>query len=256
MESPDWHVLYHDYSAVASQLHREGRYKEAILVSTQAYEVAPVGSSEQGVAARNNAAHFDRIGGQTDTAEHWANIAQEIHGNILESGNLDNNPDALRIAYRENAATLLYVGAIGLRRDIEAQLAGQASSDQKALYYLRRAWTDLQHAQALAPERKIDQYLINAARRLALGFAVEGEGRIENRLSGVLVGAYATALAFISESPRFVAEVNPSLTKAERYRARKRALIGGLASIVVNVLIAEPPKRRKIFALNLADRVL
>jgi hypothetical protein len=111
--------------------------------------------------------------------------------------------------------------------------------------------SDLEHAKSLAPEginRKVDQYEINAVRRVSIG-----ESLLGNRKKGLKIGIRAVKLAFMSESKRIDTSI-PSLSSKGRLKAKSRALAGGVVALGINLLASPNYNIRRRAALRIASR--
>lgn len=228
----------------AVRLHNQGQYESALALSTEAYEIAPDNSFEKGRAARDNSARYDRLGMAAD-AEEWAMMAYQTHDGLVKT------EGPTREALRERAVTAMYVGVSGLRKAMVAKRNGQAI-DASALSFMKQTWSDIAQAKAQAEgiNQKVDQYEINAARRVSIAESLLGD-----RKKGLAIGARAVGLAFMSESPR-LDTTNPNLTTIQRLRAKTKALIGSVAAVGVGILATPKPGRRHNTAWSLADRTL
>lgn len=233
----------------AVELHGAGQYEDALAVSTEAYHLAPSNSLEKGRAARDNSARTDRLG-RIDEAGQWAQEAFNIHDSLVRT-----MPIPSREAYRERAVSAMYVGVSGLRKVIGSWLYGlPATVDEDGpLQHMRITWNDIGHAKDQVRrgiDRHVDQYEINAARRVSIAESLVGD-----RKRGLRIGARAVGLALLSESPR-IDTSNPNLSPPQRMRAKIKAFVGGVAAVGVNVLASSHDERRQRAALKLADRTL
>lgn len=228
------------------ELLHEGNFKDALDANITAYNIAPDNSSEKGRAARDAAARYDRLG-NTSEAQIWATEGFAIHNDIVEA---DDSPT--REAYRERAASALFVGVVGLRSAIHARQSGKAVEDTGFLAYLRSTLADLKaaNAQAEGINQQVDQYQINAVRRVSMAESLFGK-----RKSGGMLGLQAVALAFMSESPK-LDTANPTLTLRERLSIKKRGILGGIAALGVAVLASSHNDTAEKFALRVADKTL
>lgn len=229
------------------QLQHEGKYEEALEANIEAYNHAPEDSFEKGRAARDAAARLDRLG-HPEEAESFAIEGLEIHNRLF----VEMGGEPSREAYRERSVSAMFVGVIGLRKAIQAQQAGETVRETDFIGHLRSTLEDLKDANARAKgvNRIVDQYQINATRRVSIGESLFGE-----RKKGTLLGLKAVASAFMSESPR-IDTANPNLTFKERLPIKKKALLGGIAAIGVNVLASPHENKRRQFAHTLANRTL
>ena len=237
---------FEDLMRRSVELQRESDYKNALDANIAAYGIAPDNSFEKGRAARDAAARHDRLG-NTGEAERWAMEGFAIHNDIVETG---DRP--AREAYRERAASALFVGVIGLRSAIHARQSGKAVEDTGFLTYLRSTLEDLKAANTHADgiNQKVDQYQINATRRVSMAESLFGK-----RKSGGMLGLQAVALAFMSESPK-LDTANLTLTLHERLSIKKRGLLGGVAALGVAILASSHNDTAEKFALRVADKTL
>jgi hypothetical protein len=251
----------------AVHLHNERKYNDALALSTQAYEIAPENSYEKGRAARDNSARYDRLGDE-EASERWATEAYAIHDGLLQEtlqqigGLTAGSPrqevirraQLTREAYRERSVSAMYVGVNGLRRSIrDLRARGQHESANDAVNYLRTTWSDLKDAKTLAPKHidgQIDQYEVNAARRVSMAESLFG-----NHKTGLAVGIRAVKLAFWSESPR-LDTANPNMTNKQRLRSKAKAFLGGVAAVGVGILSTRRTDRGMRLAATLADKTL
>lgn len=228
--------------------HAAGRYEDALALSVRAYEIAPPESPEKGRAARDNSARCDRRG-NTRAATRWAFEAYSIHDGILTD--MGNQPT--REAFRERSVSAMYVGVSGMRRTINALREGVVAGDAAdTLRYMRKTWSDLYEARYRADgiNRYVDQYEINAARRVSIA-----ESLIGKRSRGLAIGAKAVGLACMSESP-LLDTSNPDISVEQRLNAKKKAFVGGLASVAIGLLTLTGTMRARQRAVSLADRIL
>jgi len=231
----------------AVQRHREQDYEEALALSRRAYDLAPADTFEKGRAARDTAARYDRLG-SADAAEHWASVAYGLHDELLTGMETPT-----REAYRERSVSAMYVGVVGLRRYLSA--SGQNESVHgmsTTLATMRQGWEDIQAAklQAGGLNRLVDQYEINASRRVSLAESLLGDAK-----TGLALGMRAVALASWSESPKLdTADVN--IAPRERFRMKLRVFAGGLAAVGVGILALPRIESLEQKAHHLARKVL
>ncbi len=212
-------------------LHNEGHYEDALTQTRSAYDIAPVGSAESGRAARDIAARLDRLERPEEAAE-WANEAFQTHAKRVEDFRYDLD------AFRERGASALYLGVLGLREYLRDDTGNQLQPDPQVLSSFRNAWADIRTAKqmrGLGINRWVDQYQINAARRVSMA-----ESLLGNKLRGTILGAGAVGLAFMSESPR-LSTSNPNASLKQRLAAKSKAFQGGVAALGVNVLLVVKP---------------
>ncbi len=240
-------VTFEDFMARAVALHGDGEYEAALALSTDAYDMAPDATFEKGRAARDNGARCDRLGRRGEALQ-WALAAYEVHDNLVRE------VGPTRGALRERSVSAMYVAVHGLRREVQAKREGvlPTDPDRTTLPATWQTWSDLQAAkkQASGINRWVDQYEINAARRVSIV-----ESLMDNRKRGFGIGLRAVGLAFMSESPRLDTS-NPNLTPRQRTRAKSKAFVGGLAAVAVGVLASPHPNRRQRAAYELADRIV
>ena len=74
---------------------------------------------------------------------------------------------------------------------------------------------------------KIDQFLINMARRISVNEAFAGKRR-----KALLWGVGAVAVAPLCES-KMLDTSNPNLSRKERMQAKSKALVGGMGAVAV-----------------------
>jgi hypothetical protein len=231
----------------AARIRSLGRYGDALEVRRAARFMTPQGSSELGRALRDDAADYDHLGWY-DEADECATRAFNIHDLIVST-----MIEPTRAAYRERAASEMYVGVNGLRRAIKAMREDrQPVSAPKALDFMRRTWSDLHKsgAQASGINRFVDQYKVNASRRVSVAESLAG-----SRVKGLIIGIVAVGLSPMSESLRIDTH-NPALSRGERLRAKRNALLGGVAAIGVGMFATQKHGRRQDLTLRLIDRAL
>lgn len=129
---------------------------------------------------------------------------------------------------------------------------GDGPASAKALSAMRQTWADLQAAKQYATgiNRKVDQYEVNAARRVSIAEGIAG-----NRRAGLAIGARAVHLAVWSESPRLDTST-PELTVPQRMKVKAKALLGGVAALSVNIINFPASERRHKVATRLASKAL
>lgn len=233
--------------------HNIGQYQEALDLSYEAFCITPADSSEEGRAARDISARFDRLY-YPDCAYVWAKEAFRIHDGIV-SEELGNERQPSREAWRESSVSAMYVGVNGLRRIIRArkQYLPSEKYQKESDKMMVTAWFDIKRAKRQAPrwiDRQVDQYEINAARRVSIEQSLIGK-----RSRGLKIGAKAVALAFMSESP-LLDTTNHKLSFKDRMKAKGKALLGGLGAVGVGLLSLSRDAERPIIAYEVADRVL
>lgn len=238
--------LFEQLMGEAVRLHGKQQYEAALTLSTQAYDMAPDNSFEKGRAARDNGARCDRLG-RSDEASAWAEEAYAVHDGLVQS-----MEHPTREAYRERSVSAMYVGVSGLRKVMRARREGQAVDTTTPLEAMRQAWSDLKAAktQAQGVNQNVDQYEVNAARRVSMAESLLGSSK-----SGLAIGARAIGLAFWSESPRLDTS-NPNMTRGKRGKAKVKALLGGLSAVGVGLLAATQTDRGMQLATALADKTL
>lgn len=243
---------FEDLMGRAVTLHNQGDYKGALENNLEAYELASDGSIDKGRAARDCAAQYDRMH-DTGAAQHWATLAFDIHNqSVLAAQNTEAiNTNQAHCALRERAASAMYVGIVGLRKVISNELANGAQDPTDKLIplgFVRQSWNDLSSAQILqGANPQIDQYQINAIRRVSIAESLHG-----NRKRALKLGASAVILAFKSESPK-LDTATPKLSDKQRYKAKMKALAGGILALTVNGLASPKLNKRRKLALRVAD---
>jgi tetratricopeptide (TPR) repeat protein len=225
--------------------HNQNQYEQALYYSSKAYDMAPDASNEKGRAARDSSARYDRLG-NLEKAEHYADEAFEIHDTIVK----DMGDEPSREALRERSVTAMYVGVSGLRKVIEARLNQETVNEQQqSLDMMRLTWSDLKIAnkQASGVNRYVDQYQINASRRVSIAESIVGDKK-----QGLKIGLGAVALAFLSESPH-IDTSNPNKKTLGRLKAKTKALGGALLALSISSLVYS---KRSEVALKLANKAL
>ena len=200
--------------------HRHGDFDAGITAAQEAFNLAETDSVDQGHAARDAGARCLKLG-LYERANGWLRNAYDIH---LRNVRTDSNRQAVRnlgasatmfatgnlVEHIENGTDPMnapYIDILGPTRQAEHSLK-QAGLFAKGLF-------------------KVDQFLINMARRLSILEAFTG-----NRRKAVAWGVVALAVAPPSESP-YIDTSNKKLTSQERYRAKGKALVGGLGALTV-----------------------
>lgn len=231
------------YMSQGVNLHNQKQYDQALGFATLAYRIAPEDSSERGRAARDMSARYDRLG-MFEDAESSADVAFDIHDRIVEGMN-----EPTREALRERSVTAMYVGVGGLRKVIKARLDHQSISSDECRDMMRLTWSDLKDAnrQASGLSRYIDQYQINAARRVSISESIVG-----SRKKGLGLALGAIALGFWSQS-KMLDRSDPDLSTKKRFEAKAKAVAGGGLALRVNVLAILLETR---LALKFADKAL
>ena len=239
---------FDSFMAVAGSHHEHGDYKKAIYFSTEAYGMAPAGSTDQGRAARNNSAHYDRLS-LFDDAEIWADEAFNTHDEIVEE--MGDNPS--REVLRERSVSAMYVAVSGLRKVIKGRQNFEPDDSAKAVSrkMMKQTRSDIKAAnkQATGINRFIDQYKINAARRVSIEESVDG-----SKFKGFIFGLEALALGFFSQA-KFLDTSDPNKDIIQRLEAKIKAVGGAVMALEVNVLLIAT-KEPKLRALELADKAL
>lgn len=237
-------IAFEELMADAVAAHVQGNYETAKDLSLEAYNFAPDSSMEKGRAARDVAARFDRLG-YPETAGDFAEEAFDIHCTLVERWRY--SPER----FRERGASALYLGVLGLRKTFRNKLVDtEPEVGDNALSMFRQAWDDIHTAKQLRPlgiDRWIDQYQINAVRRVSMA-----ESLLGSKSRGSVLGAGAVALAFMSESPR-LSTSTPDMSLMLRLKAKRNALLGGVAALGVSALSIA---RKPTLARKVAARVL
>jgi hypothetical protein len=243
-------VLFTQHMHDAVVAHGEGRYRDALGIRALARDIAPQGSSELGRVYRDDAADYDRLG-MPDEAEAAAGEAFRIHDALVGTP-----ADTGREAYRERSVSSMYVAATGLRKVIKMMRAGQqpptelmTTIDERGLM----AWSDIREAKKRGDrfmDRRLDQYEINEVRRMSMIETING-----NRARGLRLAAKSLAMAPFSES-RLLSTSDKEFTRGQRYKAKLKATLGGVAALGFGVGMTSTPGRRQEWILRQADRAL
>lgn len=244
--------------ADAIRLHNEGDYQAALDVRQKGFALAPDNSIEQGVWARDQAYTYDRLG-EPDEAKYWADKALAIHRRISVQNLYLSHSEEKRQSYLQRGASRAAVATIGMRAYIEAEKTGRLLDSHPIAEMANAAGRDLVAAASNAhnPQNpnplinsKFSQYDINFARRGSIINSVLGEKK-----RGRSLGVRAVKLSFMSESPSMDTS-SPGLTRKERMQAKKKAFLGGIAALGVNLLITDRKSRRRDIALAAASKIL
>ena len=239
------------------QHHNNGQYAQRVNCATMAYDSAPPGSVWSGRAARDIGAGHDRLGHDGE-ADEWALTALTDHDAAFKTGTTD---DDLHDRYRQRAVSEIYVSVRGARRYLAHPDEFREFEDSFNLLYspvplADMALSDMRESRRLAATltgRIIDQYDINIIRRAAI---IKGLiGTIEARRHAVRLGLRAVALAPFSEAS-WLPTAQPDQSLGDRLKAKRKALLGGVASLAVSVLALPPREFTNAVARNLAARAL
>jgi len=229
---------YNTLMAQAKTYHNNRDYVAATDLAVQAYQIAPDYSAEQARSARDIGARWDRRDDPVRALE-WSTRAYEINDYLLESYPYSPNN------HRDRGVSAMYLGVLGLRNTISKELDdSQEDVEQRnvVLGLFRQTWTDIKNAKQLRPlgiNRWVDQYEINAARRVSMA-----ESHMGNKARGLALGLIAVGLAPLSESP-LLSTGDPDMTTVDRLRAKSKALQGGIAALGVAALCVARPRLAK-----------
>lgn len=229
------------------QAQARGHHEEAWAFRTEAYAAAPEGSLESGRAARDISASEDKLGNYDDAIV-WADRAYTVHSQLIQ-----NTIGPGREMIRQHAVSAMYVGVHGLRRVISSLREGREPETTNALDRLHETESDLDTARRCFSNglnRVVDQYDINATRRVSIGETLLG-----SRKRGISLGLKALALSPLSESKNLDTS-DTTMTTGQRLRAKAHAFIGGAAALGVGLLYTSRPGKRQSKALDVASRVL
>lgn len=244
-DKPRFESLMH----TAVLLHQNGQYSDALKQNLEAYNIAPTDSTESGRAARDISSQYHRLN-RTTEADQWANIAYDIHTDLI----LNCTQTVTQEALRERSVSAMNLGVMGLSKVIKARLAGTRQPDTSLpLLRMRQSWLDIQSSKAKTSakiDRFVDQYEINVSRRVSVA-----ESLIGNKKNGLRIGSKAVALALLSESPR-MATSNTDLSFRERSKTKTKALLGGLATLSVNLLSRSQNSNLQYLAYKIADQII
>jgi hypothetical protein len=222
--------------------HYAGQYEGAAGLAEQMYDYAPRDSVEQGAAARNACAAYDRLGGSQGIW--WGEQAYRIHAKLFAA----DPSDELR---RERAISAVYVGVSNvqaIRYGREAGLPEYRELVEEALGRFRTAAADF--AELRRSRGYLDQFEINGTRRISIG-----ESFVGSRLAGLRAGIQAYKIAKHSEQWANPTS-SPSLVWYEREAAVKRARRGALGAIGIAGLVMVSPRRRNRLLLKAVDKAL
>lgn len=204
--------------AAGIDAHRSGDFVAGIAAAQEAFDSADPGSIEQGHAARDVGARFLKEG-LINTAQGWLESAYKIH--VKNAGERRNDRNTIR----QLGASAAMFATGNLAEHIEGPSDAPYND---ILGPTRQAEHSLKQAGLFAKGLfKLDQFLINMARRLSICEAFAG-----SRRKAIIWGMGATAVAPLSESP-FLDTSNKELTRQERYKAKTKALAGGLGALTV-----------------------
>ena len=238
--------------AQGGQLHAARDYDRALAVRYEAWHLTSGDSLDAGRAARDIAATYDRQR-SPDDAHHWSHRALNIHNGLLES---------VPTVLRERAASAMYVGSVMLRKAVVDELGGSQDSNneenprrditavrQNAWSYLRSAMKNIELAEKAA-DIPVDQYRVNITGRASMAESLYG-----SRTKGLVLGITAVGLAARSES-RANPTSGPTLSAAERVKAKGKAFQRGVAALGISVLASPKPNLRRRTALKVAQKAL
>lgn len=201
--------------------HRQGDLGVGLEAAEHAFNLAVPGSVEQGHAARDAGARALKLG-FIGKAKDLLKTAYDIHlANVLDDR---NNREAVRNLGA--SATMFATG--NLLEHIENGTDPMSAPYNDILGPTRQAEHSLKQANLFAKGLfKLDQFLINMARRISVNEAFAGDRR--KALSWSFGGV---AVAPFSES-KMLDTSNPNLSRGERMKAKARALAGGLGAVAV-----------------------
>jgi len=229
---------------------RNQAHQAALNQRMAAYGTAPADSVEQGRAARDISASYGLLG-NIDSAGEWALRAYDIHNDWVNRDPLNSTTWHLR---RERAMSGLYVAINGYHRYRQGASPQQTLVEDMNMFDLaEQTLADIRAARGMAPrwlDRRIDQYDINALRRVSVFRSLAG-----NRAAGLRTGLLAAVVAPLSESP-YLATSTPELAAAARTRTKIRAFGGACGAIVVSVLASPNRSVRRRAAELIADRII
>jgi len=243
-------TLFASHMAQGVGLQAVGEHRLALDVRLEAHGMAPEGSLEQGRAARDVSASYDKLD-DLGAAGPWAQKAYQIHDRLVETAGAD--VQATIAAARERSVSAMYVGINGLRRyahgrrdgKTHEQLQEQADS---AVIMMRLTWSDLCAVRELSGRRQpVDQYEINAARRVSVAESLFG-----SHGKGLRIAGRAVLIALRSES-RSLPTSSSEMSTRSRLVAKRNAMIGGLAAVAVGLTAWGDTLRRHV-ALPIAER--
>lgn len=241
--------MFQSLMAQASQAHNIRDFPNAIKYSSQASNIAPSNTLEKGRALRDIGAHYDRLG-RYSIAKKYADEAYAIHEQILQ-GAAQQHPS--REVYREHSVSAMYVGIYELRSAIRMKRERNLGEVPEGLASMRKILLDLALAKELAPygiNKKIDQYEINALRRISMAESLYG-----NKTLGRKQAIRAIGIAALSESVRLDTS-NHNISRKERLKAKAKAFIGGLAAIGISCTTTDQNSWRRELSCNIARRTL
>lgn len=236
---------FSDAMRITPEAIRDGDLEKAARLASLAYNLAP-NPSERARAARDLSAVY-RHQNKYDEAEKWATEAVDQHKALAEEAmKQDKRPEDLtedragrRRVLRELGASVATLGTLQLHRIVNDSSYDTPENCQQAAENLGEGLSNIEASRTYAAgrNRRIDQYDVNFAAREAHAEALAGGTK-----KALVLGARAVRLAFWSESPKLDTS-NPNLTKAERFKAKGRALARGLGAIAVAAAV---PFTRKL----------
>lgn len=249
------------HMAAGARQHMRGEYGERINYALSAYIIAPHRSVWSGRAARDIGAGHDRLGHDAE-ADAWALAALTDHDAALKAAQgREVLPQTTHGLYRERAASEIYVAVRGARRYLADPRQFREFEGSFDLLYspvplADMALSDMREARRVTPTtygRFLDQYDINIARRAATVKALTGN--TQDRHHAARLGLRAVLLAPFSEAS-WLPTAQPNLTDKERRQAKRKALIGGAASLAVSLLALPADVYTDQLARKLAARTL
>ncbi len=244
MESFD-KLKFENLMSAGVAFHNKRNFNEALKSTLAAYEMSSPNTSEEGRAARDSAANYDRIG-ESFSASLYAYIAFDIHSEILKQ--LES---PTREAYRERSASAFYVGSICLRQAISQSHTKNTASDT-ALDFLTISRSDIKEAKPLAAgiNKYVDQYEINGLRRNSIAETLYG-----SKIKGFKLGMLAVGLSCMSESPRLDPR-DENMTIFNRFKSKTKAFMGGSAAVALSVLNIRRSDTLNQLSFKAADKIL
>jgi hypothetical protein len=230
---------FEELMAVGQSAHSQREYSNARFFKEQAFDAA-VNDVQRGRAMRDIAAADDRLG-DVDAAWVHANEALTLHNQAVESGD--------RAAYRERAASGMYVGGIALRQSIGLELAGETASElagSSVVKQFQAVRGDMHKHKRAYRYLLPDQYDVNIAGRYAMAEGLYGSG-----WKGIAGSVRAIGLGALSESV-LVHNRASDMSFVDRLKAKQNGISRGVAALTVSFSAG---LKRKV-ALKIADKAL
>ncbi len=244
MESFD-KLKFESLMSTGVALHNQRKYEAALKYTLRAFNISPPNTLEEGRAARDSAANYDRLG-QSFDASLYAYSAFDTHDILL---NQSESPT--RETYRERSASAFYVGSICLRQAVNNSHTFSHLTET-ALDFFNISRSDIKNAKSLGTgiNKYVDQYEINSLRRSSIAETLYG-----SKMTGFKLGMLAVSYACMSESKRLDPR-DDSISLINRFKAKTKAFIGGSAVVALSLLNIRKSDSLNQLSFKAASKIL